>query len=164
MIAQPRFDEIDRDGLTETHLIEIAKCVISWGQLEGHLRALLTGLEGRPLTSGAKDHFSLSPDDAWKKIKKKMRADGLGEDALKPIQTFRDHCKKYYKTRKTIVHCGCVGVWKIDPDYIAFSAFEKFSETDLALYFVPLDEMRLSREYAQSGAEFAFKLLKIIGY
>jgi hypothetical protein len=108
--------------------------------------------------------FWLSPDDAWKKIKKAMRRHGLTDNQLRAVQSLRHHGKIYYPTRKTIVHCGCVGVWSKDTEYVAFSAFEYFSDNELALYFVPLEDMRRSTQYAKDAAKFAFNLMKLLGY
>ncbi|MCK0128090.1 hypothetical protein [Erythrobacter sp. F6033] len=160
----PHWSEVDHEALEDTHRLAIADCVMSWAKCESNLRALLTALEGRSLVQGAKDYDRLNPNDVWKKIKKLMRRDGASDHVLEAIQKHRDLCRSHYETRRVIVHAGCVGLWKRDRSFLAFSAFEQFDSNQMTLYWVPLSDLKNSADYAQSAQKLALNLLQKLGH
>ncbi|MEL7445909.1 MAG: hypothetical protein AAGK02_08855 [Pseudomonadota bacterium] len=160
----PHYSEVDPDGLADNHRLAIATCVMTWAKCESNLRALLTALEGRSLDEGAKEYDRLNPNDAWTKIKKLVREKGGSTGVLDTIQSNRDACREHYDTRRIIVHAGCVGIWEEDRSVMAFSAFEHYSEGEMAIYFVPLNDLSLSSTYAEAATKLALRLLKRLGH
>jgi len=70
----------------------------------------------------------------------------------------------HYETRRIIVHSGCVGVWTKDRDYLAFSAFETFAEGEMALYWLPINDLLLSTHYAEGAKVLSLRILKELGH
>lgn len=162
--TSPDWKDIDQTGIKDRHLIIIAECILAWAQCENQLRALLTALEGRPLHEGAKDYQRLSPEDSWKKIKRELRTQRASEGVLETVQHNRSESRTYYETRKIVTHAGCTGTWKKDPDYLAFSAFEPYEIDQLALYWVPLDDLIRSTSFARASSKMASELLRSLGH
>ena len=156
--------EIDREGITDDHLVAIAQCVLAWGKCESNLRALLSALEGKSLDAGARSYNRLPPEDAWKRIKRTLRSQGATEGFLEAVQNNRDASRAFYETRKHLVHAGCVGTWSRDNKFMCFSAFENYGENELVLYWVPLDEVSRSTTFATSTTELALKILASLGH
>ncbi|MEP2235152.1 MAG: hypothetical protein ABJM58_03810 [Alteripontixanthobacter sp.] len=157
-------EDVDHEGITDQHKLDVANCVMAWAKCESNLRALLTALEGRSLDDGAKQYARLNPNDAWNRIKKIMRQKGARAGVLETIQKNREACRSHYETRRVIVHAGCVGVWSEDRNSLAFSAFESFSDGELALYWVPRNDLTLSTTYAEAATKLALSLLKRLGH
>lgn len=164
MNTQPSIAEIDQDGILAEHKIALAECIIEWARYESQLRALLSVIEGLPLDEGAQRYHRVSPEDAWKKIKKALRSAGASNQVLEAVQNNREGSRQFYETRKLIVHAGCVGVWKVDRDYLVFAPFESERAAEMALYWVPLIDITRSTTFARAALKLALRILALLGH
>ncbi len=116
------------------------------------------------MNEGASEYRALNPNDAWSKIKQRVRKSGANEAVLVKIQQNRQQCRAQYETRRVIVHAGCVGVWKKDRRFAAFAAFENFGVDELSLYWIPIDNIEASASFANHATKLALKLLRTLGH
>jgi len=156
--------ELQRGEIPLANKLVIADCVIEWARAESQLRALLTALQGRPLDLGAADYKRLSPDEAWKKIKRELLARGATTEVIATVQKNREASRKYYETRKHIVHSGLVGWWQIDPTYLAFAPFESDEIGKMIFLWLPIDEINRSTTFAKATGAMANKIMIALGH
>jgi hypothetical protein len=163
-MAKPKMDELAQGETPLAHKIIIGECVIEWGRAESQLRALLTSLQGRALDLGANDYKRLSPDDAWKKIKRELILSGASDDVIEIIQKNREASRRFYSTRKHIIHSGLVGWWQKDPDYLAFAPFESDEIGKMVFVWLPIDEIVRSTQFAKATGQMANDIMRALGH
>jgi hypothetical protein len=157
-------DDLQRDEPTEYAKIAIADCVLEWARLESHLRAVLTALEGRPLDEGARQYGRLSPDDAWKRIKRELRNQHASESVIEAVQRNREASRTFYQTRKHITHSGLVGSRRSDPLYLAFAPFESDRPGEMVFLWIPISDFERSAHFARSANAMVARLMSQLGF
>ena len=160
----PILEDLERGEPSEAFKIAIADCVIEWARFESHLRALLTALEERPLDQGAVDYSRLSPEEAWKKIKRELRNKNASQSVIDAVQRNREASREFYDTRKHIVHSGLVGWRRSDPEYLAFAPFESDKPGEMVFLWIPIGEVYRSMTFARSASAMVGRIMAQLGY
>ncbi len=159
----PSIDELEQGDIPIGHMLVIAECVIEWARAESQLRAVLTALEGRPLDTGATQYKRLSPDEAWRKIKKQLILRGATAEEIGRVQNNREASRSYYDTRKHLVHSGLVGWWRHDPSFLAFAPFESDEIGKMLFLWLPIEEIVRSTAFAKATGAMANKIMNALG-
>jgi hypothetical protein len=64
------------------------------------------------------------------------------QDLRKALKGAKRDLEQHSKTRDLIAHAKCIGCREDDPEWIGFLKFERVSEDELAMYQVPITEIR----------------------
>ena len=165
-VTLAKFDvsEIDRQGITDRHKIVIADCVLAWATFDSQFRAMLTAIEDRPLDLGALEYSRLKTGQAWQKLRKRLKDRGATEAVLEVVKSLEVSYKIHIDARNIISHAGCVGVWKVDSEYLVFAPFEALTPGEMVIIRQPLEVVERSTRWARAFSVLADKILRDLGY
>ena len=147
--------------LEQRHRDAMLDLVLAWGTLHGALGMLLSRVLGMPMVEGAEIIGRLRGSHKLEKVRKALRSAPGGADAALFVKRHKKNYERHSVPRNCIAHSKCVGVWTVNQDFIVFAAFKKVGDDDLALYAIPIQEMKRATKWGQAMTTLALKIADI---
>ncbi len=159
MPIAPAIDPNDiTSDLEQRHRDAMLDLVLAWGELDGALGILLSGVRGLPLDQGA-ELVGRRPNSAkLEDICKVLRNAPGGADAARIVEKHKKHYELHAHPRNRIAHSRCRGVWTQDRNFIVFMTFEKVADNELAVDLIPIREMQRATRWGRAMRDLALKL------
>ncbi len=151
MSIAPAIDPNDiTPDLEQRHRDAMLDLVLAWGELDGALGILLSGVRELPLVQGA-ELVGRRPNSAkLEEICKVLRNAPGGADAARIVEKHKKHYELHARPRNRIAHSHCRGVWTQDRNFIVFMTFEKVADNELAVDLIPIQEMQRATRWGRA--------------
>ncbi len=159
MSIAPAIDPNDiTSDLEQRHRDAMLDLVLAWGELDGALGILLSGVRDLPLVQGAELVGRRANAAKLEEICKVLRNAPGGADAARIVKKHKKHYELHARPRNRIAHSRCRGVWTQDRNFIVFMTFEKVADNELAVDLIPIQEMQRATRWGRAMSDLALKL------
>ena len=159
MPIAPAIDPNDiTSDLEQRHRDAMLDLVLAWGELDGALGILLSGVRGLPLDQGAELIGRLPSSAKLAEVCKVLWNAPGGADAARIMKKHKKNYELHSRPRNRIAHSHCVDVWTQDRNFIVFATFKKVANNVLAVDRIPIQEMQRATRWGRAMRDLALKL------
>lgn len=154
----PREQDICRE-LEQRHRDAMLDLVLAWGELDGALGMLLSAASSIPMADGAQKFGRLPGSEKLQQLFKAVRAHPNGTNAAKQIRKHKKAYELHSFPRNRIAHSKCLGINRLDRDFILFAAFEKYGDDELIIDAIPIQVMERATRWGKAMTGVALKIV-----
>ena len=145
--------------LEQRHRDAMLNLVLAWGELDGALGMLLSVASGVPMADGAEKFGRIPGSEKLQRLFKAVREHPEGKNAARQIRKHKKAYELHSFPRNRIAHSKCLGIKRVDRDFIVFAAFEKYGVDELIIDAIPIQMMERATRWGKAMTGLALKLV-----
>ncbi|WP_424942376.1 hypothetical protein [Aliiroseovarius crassostreae] len=144
--------------LKSEHRDAMLDLVLTWATIDGALSMLLANVRSKSWVDAADEIRKLRGSNKLAQVIRALKDLENGAEAARKLCKIKRRYEKHSKLRDHIAHSRCIGASEVDPNCIVFLTFERVGENRLAMYQVPVEEMREANSW---GVDFVHLLYRL---